>query len=270
MSPAPGRRPAPEDERRHLDVDERWWFDFAATDGSMGGYAALFYLYGPAARVAWYWAAFVADGRPLLTFRAHDVAIPTRGTEVRGDGIWACLTCETPLEHWSVGLESFGVELEDPLEAWGGERGDVVPFGLDLEWEATALGVAGEGGYGQWCEVHGEVLVGDERIAVACGGHREHLWGATAGVGGAGVGGAGVGGAAWRVAVPGVGWVTSPPAPPTDLVTVRDEGGLPVGAALGGVDLRVRHVSPVAVPGAAVVHALCTPAGSGAGWVSWW
>jgi len=250
----------PADERRHRGVDERWWFDFADPAGRSGGYACL--LFRAAEGVAWWWSAFVADGRPLLMFRADDVALPSRGTAVRGRGIWASLICESPLEHWSLGLESFGVELDDPAVALADERGDVVPFGLDLEWEATgaAAPAAGRSGYGQWCDVHGEVLIGEDRVEIACGGHRSHTWG-------------GVAPPAWTMAIPGIGWVDAGCCDVSALATVRDGRDLPVAASwagpgAAGVPLHVRHVSPMIVPGGSVVHGLCTAAG-GAGWVTW-
>jgi hypothetical protein len=131
----------------------------------------------PWERTAWYWAAVVGPAQPLLAVRAHDVAIPSRGTEIRARGVWSALICETPMEHWSVGLESFGAVFADPWEAAGAERGDVVPFGLDLEWEGSGA-VALEAGYGQWCSVHGDVLIGDVAIAVDASGWRAHEWGA--------------------------------------------------------------------------------------------
>jgi hypothetical protein len=276
----------PGEERRHAGAEESWWFDFCQADGSLGGYVRL--AYRPGDRTAWYWAAIVGVGRPLVALRAHDVRIPATGTEIRADGVWACLTCETPLEHWSVGLESFGASMDDPLEAWGAERGDILPFGLDLEWEAQAPAVPASGhgaaaGYGQWCEVHGEVLLGDDRLPVDGRGDRRHRWGPGAArppgwwVAADGrwaegeVGGeeppAGGGGAP--------GPPPRPPRPPR-LETVWDAAGLPVSAVLtaGGQDtaLTVGAVSPVAVPGLAVVHALCEaapPAGPAWGWAGW-
>jgi hypothetical protein len=167
----------PADERRHPGADECWRFDFATPAGDLAGYARL--AYHPGERTAWWWAAFVHSGRPLVAIRAHDVPIPPRGTDVRTDGLWASLHCETPLDHWSVGLECFAAAYDDPEEAGRSERGDVVPFGLDLEWEATGDPTdRAEGrGYGQWCAVHGEVLVGDDRVTVDAPGHREHRWG---------------------------------------------------------------------------------------------
>ena len=162
-------------EHRHPSVvEETWWF-CAAADG-VGVHASL--TLRPGQQQAWWSAALVRAGEPLVTISAFDIALPPRGLEIRTDGIWACLTCETPMEHWSVGLESFAVEVDEPDD----ERGDLVAFGLDLEWEAVGPGrpdPAGAG-YGQACDVSGEVLLGADRIDLTAGGHRRHLWGTPA------------------------------------------------------------------------------------------
>ncbi len=130
------------DERRHDPGSAAGWeesfsFDFAAADGSLGGYVRLAVRQGDGR--AWYWAALVERGSPVVLVRDHDVELPPgRSLEVRASGLWADMTCETPLEHWTVGLEAFGVSLDDPAEAFGAERGDPMALGLDLEWEATA------------------------------------------------------------------------------------------------------------------------------------
>lgn len=157
---------------------ESWYFDFAARDGSIGGYVRLGLL--PSQKVAWYWAYLVGDGRPLLVVRDHEVALP-RGPslEIRTSGLWSALHCETPHEHWTIGLEAFGVALDDPAEAYRSERGDRVALGLDLEWEAGSpvYDYPGVTRYEQACRVHGEILVGDERIAFDGTGERDHSWG---------------------------------------------------------------------------------------------
>lgn len=157
--------------------NESWYFDFARPDGSFGGYVRLG-LY-PNLGVAWYWACVVGDGRPYVLVRDHDVPLPRVGLEVRSSGLWAALNCETPLDHWSMGLEAFGVALDDPADAYRGERGDRVVLGLDLEWEAAgdAYDYPGVTRYEQTCRVHGEVLVGDERIGFDGPGQRDHSWG---------------------------------------------------------------------------------------------
>ena len=134
----------------------------------------------PNERRAWYWAYLVGAGRPLVAVRDHEAPLPTGGAlEVRAEGLWAELVCETPDEHWSVNLEAFGVALDDPAEAYRRERGDRTALGLDLEWEATGdvFRYPGMTRYEQACAVHGQVLVGDERIAFDGWGERDHSWG---------------------------------------------------------------------------------------------
>jgi hypothetical protein len=171
------------DEGRHEPGPEElwgesWYFDFVADGGALGGYVRLG-LY-PALRTAWYWAYLVGDGRPLVAVRDHDVPIPSgRRLEVRAEGLWAELVCETPHEHWSVNMEAFAVAMDDPAEAYRRERGERVAFGLDLEWVAAgpAHPYTGMTRYEQACSVAGEVLVGDERIPIDGWGERDHSWG---------------------------------------------------------------------------------------------
>jgi len=172
------------DEGRHRqgpspDWEESWYLDFVAADGSLAGYLRL--ALRPADGQAWFWAGVVGGGPPLVSVRDHEVPLPSGpGLEVRASGLWTELVCETPLEHWSVGLEAFGVALDDPLDAWGAERGDPWALGLDVEWEAlgSCQPADGGGGYQQACAVHGDVLVGAERFQLDGSGIRAHLWGA--------------------------------------------------------------------------------------------
>src|SRR5687767_9251958 len=134
----------PEDEGRHEPGpeelwNESWYFDFASEDGSIGGYVRLGLYPNLDGGVAWYWAYLVRDGEPLLAVKHHEAAIPSgRVLEVREEGLWSALHCETPHDHWTIGLEAFAVALEDPGEAYADDlRGDKVALGFDLEWEAT-------------------------------------------------------------------------------------------------------------------------------------
>jgi hypothetical protein len=176
------------DERRHPTGDEALWgesfsIDFARPDGT-GGFLRLG-LY-PNLRQAWWWTYLVTPDR-LVAVRDQEVALPRSGLEVRAEGLWADLVCETPLEHWSVGLEAFGVALDDPADAFRGEWGERLPVGLDLSWEASgppgppgeAPGPPGDdgGGYVQPGRVDGEVLIGAERLAFDGWGWRSHRWG---------------------------------------------------------------------------------------------
>jgi hypothetical protein len=134
--------------------------DFARSDG-VGGFVRL--ELRPDEGVAWYWAYLVGPGIGLVVVRDHEVPLPRAGLEIRTDGLWAELICETPGEHWSFGLEAFGLRLDDPADglAPGGEIGERIAVGLDIEWEIES-GPEPRAGVG---EVRGEILIGRERIA---------------------------------------------------------------------------------------------------------
>jgi hypothetical protein len=120
--------------------------EFAQDDG----FAGFLRLALDDARASyWTYLVNVPDVDGIVAVRDHDVPLPRAGLEVRADGLWAELWCETPHEHWTFGLEAFGLRLDDPEEALraGGEIGERIAVGLDLEWEVGDV-------------VHGDVLVG--------------------------------------------------------------------------------------------------------------
>lgn len=175
----------PDDERHHPPGDGTWWneswyWDFAARDGSVGGYVRIG-LY-PNQDMAWYWACLVGEGRPLVTVLDHGVRPPPSGSlELRAEGLWADHTVEEPFTHTTLGCEAFGLALDDPAEVYRPEpRGDRVPFGLDLEWETDGSGYAYPPGATRYeipCRVTGIAQVGDERIEIDAIGQRDHSWG---------------------------------------------------------------------------------------------
>lgn len=181
MPPAHAADPA--DEARHAPTDkllwsESWYLDFVDPERRIGGYVRLG-LY-PNLGTAWYWACVVGPDRPLVTVIDHEVPIPPgRSHEIRTEGLWADYTVETPLDHVSVGVEAFAVGVDDPAEVYGDLRGDRVPLGFDLEWETDGGTYAYPGvtRYEVPCRVHGEVLVGAERIELDGHGQRDHSWG---------------------------------------------------------------------------------------------
>lgn len=73
--------------------------------------------------------------------------------EIRAEGLWAEMLCETPGEHWSFGLEAFGLRFDTAEEAATTDVGDRVAVGYDLEWETPD-------------HVVGELLVGRTTIAI--------------------------------------------------------------------------------------------------------
>jgi len=176
--------PRPADEHPHPppaaagDWSETWSFDFAAADGELGGWARFTRLDDR----AWYQAMLAGPRRQLIAVIDHDVPFRSNPLELRTTGLWADHVCETPLDHWTLGLETFAVGVDDPLELYGRQHGDQVALGFDLEWETdgpvldltTGPGVEG---YELACRVHGEVLVGQDVIDFDGVGSREHQWG---------------------------------------------------------------------------------------------
>ncbi len=157
---------------------ESWYFDFAAADGSIGGGVRLG-LY-PNLGVAWYHAFVCGPDRPTVAVSDLEVPYPASTLEVRGPGLWADHIGSHPLERWQLGNEAYGVAVDDPAELYrpSGARGDLVPMGLDLEWETD--GEPYHYGYTTRyeipCKVHGEVLLGSERIELDGHGQRDHSW----------------------------------------------------------------------------------------------
>jgi len=238
-----------------------------------------------------------------VVVRDHDVELPrSRELEVRGDGLWAQVICETPFDHWSAGLEASAVAIDDPVRAWGDERGDPVALGLDLEWEMQGQpGLLGDaGGYLQPAAVHGEVLLGAERLAVDGTGWYTHAWGPPAWRGGrwwevkAHLGDDTVStSTATAARAPGQAWTwplagSSPSGPEVggaDLDTQWGPGGLPASVNLaigepgmaGVLPVQPRALAPVPLDVAGrrdgvLVRALCSlgsAAADGWGWAEW-
>jgi hypothetical protein len=101
--------------------------------------------------VYWMYLDLGADG--FVAIRHDDVALPRGGLlELRADGLWAELVCEVPDEHWTFGLEAFGLRFENREEARTADFGERLPVGFDLEWDTG--------------RVVGVLLVGARRIAV--------------------------------------------------------------------------------------------------------
>jgi hypothetical protein len=149
-------------DRGLADRREVWSLEFARPDGT-GGFARL----SRRGAQASFSAALVSPTVGLVVVRGDGLSTPrdSRLVVVRGDGLWAEFVEETKGEHWTVGLEGFGIRLDDPLDAERGERGERLPVGFDLEWET------GTGGFG---EVHGDLLVATARLGFDGTGHFEH------------------------------------------------------------------------------------------------
>jgi len=115
----------------------------------LAGFATLVVGRGRAS----YWAGLLGPGPRFVLVNDDDVAVPRipGSWEIRAEGLWADANCETAGEHWSFGLEAFGVSFDDADAAVTSDLGDRLALGYDLEWEAPDV-------------VHGDILVGSERI----------------------------------------------------------------------------------------------------------
>ncbi len=136
-----------------------WSLQFADDHGVAGLVRLAAHAASPRAA---YLAAIALPDAGLVVVRDDDVPAP-RGPhlELRADGLWAELICETPDEHWSFGLEAFGLHFDDPGEALVSDVGDRVAVGLDLEWETPDV-------------VVGELLVGASAVRFDGHGAFEH------------------------------------------------------------------------------------------------
>ena len=143
---------------------ESWYGDFAALDGSIGGYVQL--TLWPNLGRSWFWSALVGPDRQPVYLVETDAPLPRPSTlELRAPGLWTEFIEQIPGEHFTADLEAFAVALDDAEEVFGLGWGDRVPFGLELEWEAEA---------GRPDSVHGLVLVGEESFELDGQGRRFH------------------------------------------------------------------------------------------------
>ena len=176
--------PSAGDEARH-DVgdgvlwNESYYFDFAAADGSVGGYVRLG-LYPNWGR-AWYWACVVGPGRKLVLVADNEVPLPAPGsTDVQTDSLKAIQQISEPFESAHVSLEATAAVLGSPTGAYGGlEHAETIPLTLDLRWDTNG-GVYPYKDLPRYeipCTVAGSVTAGAETIAVAGSGERDHSWG---------------------------------------------------------------------------------------------
>ena len=164
----------PTDEAAHPGaVHEQWEL---AIGGAVPGVVRLVLGRGRAAVLV---DLDVGDGR--LVVADEDVPPPRTGLDLRADGLWTSLCCETPFEHWTFGLEAFGLRLDGPIPAgvrWSDLVGERLAVGYDLEWEATGPprpDAAGPG-YRVPGRVVGEVLTVGERWALDAPGEWSHWW----------------------------------------------------------------------------------------------
>ena len=174
-------RVEPIDDRPHLPDSEHWteqWqFDFWSANHDLGGW--IHFTHNPLTKTGWYVAALIGTSRRLVLVVDPELRIGTLSPsmEFRAEAIWAQHVCETPLSHWTIGLEAFGVTLDDPADAMGNQWGKRTSVGLDLEWESNDDPQRNDEGFTQECVVNGEVLLDEETIGIDTRGCRRRKWG---------------------------------------------------------------------------------------------
>jgi hypothetical protein len=170
------------DEGRHQPTAdpswcERWWFDAWTSDAGTGCYAEIVIL--PPRQQAWYWAAVVRAGEPLLSVVDLDQPLPLERLRLRAGQLWADHLCEVPWQQWTVVNETYAVALDDADEALGRGLGTPTPVAFDLEWYATAdpTPLPRAEGYRQDGEVHGVIELRGGNLHFEGPGRRGHRWG---------------------------------------------------------------------------------------------
>ena len=174
---------APADEGRHPSGPEdlwgeSWYFDFAAADGSYGGYVRLG-LY-PNRGVAWFWLALVEPGRPLVFIRDHGVAVPAGESLTIDAGVYrAEIRADAAFARWSVVVRGAACAREDPAGAFTNTPTTPADVDVRLEWAGAAapFAYAVTTRYEQTSHVTGSVTVDGRTTAVDAPGQRDHSWG---------------------------------------------------------------------------------------------
>lgn len=159
---------------------EAWDLDFVTAGGEL---AATFTMTLGANR-AGYALALVGPQQNLVTLADFDMRLPKAPSlEVRAPGLWTEFMCQVPLEHFTVDVEAFAVELDDPEDVFRGAYGQRVAVGCELEWETDAAVVELAGSDDDWygyaipCRVSGEWLLDDATVEIDGWGWRRHRWG---------------------------------------------------------------------------------------------
>ena len=167
-----GRHPAGPEEL----WGESWYLDFAAADGTYGGYVRLG-LY-PNLGKAWWWIALVGADEPTVLVIDHELPCPD------GDAAHPQLAWPDPFTRFTVRSAVTGVRLAHPADAFrwterDGLPGDTVGVSVDLEWASRgpAFPYAMTTRYEISSWVTGSFTIGEEKVTVDCAGQRDHSWG---------------------------------------------------------------------------------------------
>jgi hypothetical protein len=159
--------------------NESYYFDFAAPDGSIGGYVRLG-LY-PNWNRAWYWACVVRPGEPTILLADNAAPLPPPGTtDLAATRYTATQSITEPFTVASLSLDASAGELPEPAAAYASlTAARPVGLGLDLEW-STLGGVYPYKDLPRYeipCRVEGTVRLDGREIGISGWGERDHSWG---------------------------------------------------------------------------------------------
>jgi hypothetical protein len=159
--------------------NESYYFDFAAPDGSIGGYVRLG-LY-PNWDRAWYWACVVRPGRPLVLVADNAAPLPPAGgTGLRTGRYDATQVITRPFGPARIAVDAAAAVLAEPAAAYGDlSAAETTRLVFDLEW-TTIGGVYPYKDLPRYeipCEVSGTVQAGRQEFIIAGSGERDHSWG---------------------------------------------------------------------------------------------
>lgn len=127
------------DEAVHPEASyEEWVFSWWAPDASIAGWTM--YRLVPRHRI-WYCFGLVGRERPVLHVAEFDITRRADPMIAKAESFWAEFVCDAPFEQWTLGNETYAVELDDPAEGLGRAYGRVVPVAGDLEWYADGSAV---------------------------------------------------------------------------------------------------------------------------------
>jgi hypothetical protein len=182
----PGHRVDPGDEYRHPVGPEPLWgesyyLDFVSDgtgDDAVAGYVRIG-LY-PNLGVTWWTTMIVSEGRPLVASVAYDLPVtPGDVASIAAPGFDVRAEVAEPLTAMTVRGAAPAVVHDDPAGVYRGEPGRPTIIDLDLTWTTDGVPYHYEvtTRYEVPCLVHGEITVGDRRIAVHGQGQRDHSWG---------------------------------------------------------------------------------------------
>lgn len=163
------------DEAWHADASiEEWSFSWWSEDISLAGWT-MYRLF--ATNRIWYCFGLVRQNEPLLHVAEFDITRRPDPMIAKAESLWAEFTCDAPFEQWTLGNETYAVELDDAAEGLGRAYGRSVPIASDLEWYANGPIIEVEHGYEQCGAILGtiETQAGPLEISEVRA-HRTHRW----------------------------------------------------------------------------------------------